>query len=255
MANDEAEDQDVLGEISALPADAGSLSGTIHELVRAPSAGDTWVTEAVADVEAAITRLMDEFLTEPFIHRVEHSLHVRLVQLLSDWEHLRGWYRIGGSGFRTQLIHKEWPETRPRKKPDLSADQRRGSFDLVILAPSQLEQASLEQFANGRIVPPIVIEMGLDYGYEHLKDDDLKLANSEVRHPYLVHLYRRPSGHRALTERIIADIAKRAKIAYAWHDLDSAKVYVKHLDDPEITGMEYPPKRASRPRFQNAGPS
>lgn len=121
---------------------------------------------------------MSSWRNRSFIHRVEHSLHVRLVQLLSEREHLRGWYRIGGSGFRTQLIHKEWLETRPQKKPDLSAYQRRGSFDLVILATGRLEQATLDQFAAGRIVPAIVAEMGLDYGYMHVKDDNQKLPTA-----------------------------------------------------------------------------
>ena len=118
-------------------------------------------------IEASITKLIDEFRVHPFIHRVEHSLHIRLVQLLSEWEHLRGWYPIGDSGFKTQLIHKEWPEARPRKEPDLTADRRRGSFDLVILAPSQLQRTALEQFRVGRIDAPIVIELGLRVGIAH----------------------------------------------------------------------------------------
>ena len=72
------------------------------------------------------------------------------------------------SSFKTQLIHKEWPEARPRKKPDLTADRRRGSFDLVVLAPSQLRRTALEQFRVGRIDAPIVIELGLNYGRQHL---------------------------------------------------------------------------------------
>jgi hypothetical protein len=80
--------------------------------------------------------------------------------------------------FKTQLIHKEWPEARPRKKPDLVADRRRGSFDLVVLAPSQLQRTALEQFIVGRINAPIVIEPGLNYGKQHLTGDRHKLANS-----------------------------------------------------------------------------
>ena len=119
------------------------------------------------DYAEPVTKLIDEFRVHPFIHRVEHSLHIRLVQLLSEWEHLRGWYPIGDSGFKTQLIHKEWPEARPRKEPDLTADRRRGSFDLVILAPSQLQRTALEQFRVGRIDAPIVIELGLRVGIAH----------------------------------------------------------------------------------------
>jgi hypothetical protein len=86
------------------------------------------------------------------------------MQLLSEWEHLRGRYPIDDSGFKTQLIHKEWPETRQRKKKsELIVDRRRGSFDVVVFAPSQLEIATLEQFTVGRIDAQIVIELGLGY--------------------------------------------------------------------------------------------
>ena len=133
--------QDLQEEQKAMPADAKALLDKVHTTVPAPPPGDEWVAEAVNAVEASITTLIDEFLAQPFIHRVEHSLHVRLMQLLSEWEHLRGWYPIDDSGFKTQLIHKEWPETRPRKKKsELIVDRRRGSFDVVVLAPSQLEK-------------------------------------------------------------------------------------------------------------------
>src|SRR2546421_9667492 len=151
MINDETQDQDLREEQKAMPADAKALLDKVHMAVPAPPLGDEWIAEAVKAVEASITKLIDEFRAQPFIHRVEHSLHIRLVQLLSEWEHLRGWYPIGDSGFKTQLIHKEWPEARPRKEPDLTADRRRGSFDLVILAPSQLQRTALEQFRVGRI--------------------------------------------------------------------------------------------------------
>jgi hypothetical protein len=186
-------------------------------------------------VEASITKLIDEFRVQPFIHRVEHSLHIRLVQLLGEWELLRGWYPIGGSGFKTQLIHKEWPEARPRKKPDLSADRRRGSFDLVVLAPSQLQRTALEQFRFGRIDAPIVIELGLNYGREHLAGDRQKLANSAVQHPYLVHLSRMPSSQQGAIEEDIAGISGRPKIAYVHHDLEGREVSYRHLGSPDIT--------------------
>lgn len=110
-------------------------SGVSSGSVPAPPADDEWVAEAVRSVEASITRLADEFRLDPFLHRVEHSLHVRLVQLLSEWENLRGLHPIGQGKFRTQLIHKEWPESKPRMKLDLTGDRRRGSFDIAVLAP------------------------------------------------------------------------------------------------------------------------
>jgi hypothetical protein len=168
MIHDRTQHQDLYNEQKGLPADAEALPGKAGEIVPAPPQDDGWVAEAVTAVEASITKLIDEFRVQPFIHRVEHSLHIPLVQLLGEWEHLRGWYPISDSGFKTQLIHKEWPEARPRKKPDLTADRRRGSFDLVVLAPSQLRRTALEQFRVGRIDAPIVIELGLNYGRQHL---------------------------------------------------------------------------------------
>ena len=70
---------------------------------------------------------------------------------------------IGASGLTTQLIHKEWPETVVRVGRGKTVE-RRGLFDIVVLAPAQFEEVTLEQFLQGRIEPPIVIEVGLDYG-------------------------------------------------------------------------------------------
>jgi hypothetical protein len=137
MINDETQDQDLQKEQKAMPADAKALLDTVHMIVPAPPPGDEWVAEAVKAVEASITKLIDEFRAQPFIHRVEHSLHARLMQLLSEWEHLRGWYPIADSGFKTQLIHKEWPETKPRKKePELIVDRRRAPSTWLFSLPA-----------------------------------------------------------------------------------------------------------------------
>jgi hypothetical protein len=237
MSNDETQDQDLQEEHQAIPADAKPLLDKVHMTVPAPPPGDEWVAEAVKAGEVSITKLIDESRAQPFIHRVEHSLHVRLMQLLSEWEHLRGWYPIDDGRFKTQLIHKEWPETNPRKKkPELIVYRRRGSFDVVVLAPSQLEKATLEQFTVGRSDAPIVIELGLGYWNDHLKDDREKLANSQVQHPYLVHLSRMPSGYQEDTEVIIAGIEAPTQIAYVHHDLEQKKVHFKHLGSRELRG-------------------
>jgi hypothetical protein len=241
MIHDGTQDQDLYDEQEGLPGGAEALPGKAGEIVPAPPQGDGWVAAAVTAVEASITKLIQEFRGQPFIHRVEHSLHIRLVQLLGEWEHLRGWYPIGDSGFKTQLIHKEWPEARPRKKPDLTADRRRGSFDLVVLAPSQLHRTALEQFRTGRIDAPIVIELGLNYGSQHLAADRQKLANSEVQHAYLVHLSRMPSSRQGATEDVIAEISERPQIAYVHHDLEAKEVSYRHLGSPDIMKEKYLP--------------
>ena len=49
-----------------------------------------------------------------------------------------------------------------------------------MLAPSQLAQASIDQFRQGRIHTPIVVEVGLDYGRAHLEQDLKKLRTSRL---------------------------------------------------------------------------
>jgi hypothetical protein len=160
---------------------------------------DEWVTQAVDAVEAAITKLVDQFLQDPFTHRVEHSLHVQLYRLLCESDQLNRMHPIGGTGFKTQLIHKEWPETKPRP-----GKNGRGSFDLAILSPGQLAKVqTIEQFIHGRIAAPIVVELGLCYQDVHLNGDIGKLLASKIQHPYLVHFSRLRSHKRPTTEAII----------------------------------------------------
>src|SRR2546429_5828403 len=102
-------------------------------------------------------------------------------------------------------------------------------------APSQLQGTALEQFRVGRIDGPIVIELGLNYGRQHLAGDRQKLANSEVQHPYLVHLSRMPSSRQGATEDVIAGISERPKIAYVHHDLEVREVSYRHLGSLDIT--------------------
>jgi hypothetical protein len=114
---------------------------------------------AVEKVEQAVDLLVDDFAEHPYRHRVEHSLHLQLYRALADHRQLDVLAPVGTSSLRAGLIHKEWPETRPGRDAD-----RRGLFDLAVLAPSQLAQASIDQFRQGRIHAPIVVEVGLDYG-------------------------------------------------------------------------------------------
>ena len=119
------------------------------------------------------------------MHRVEHSLHCDLFSRLSFGENLN--QRLFLNGELMQLIHKEWPEFRPR--PD--KNNRRGNFDLVILSPNSLKESNIWDFINGRIEAPIVIEMGLNYTINHLEQDLLKLNNSNIYRGYLIHLARK----------------------------------------------------------------
>jgi hypothetical protein len=159
-----------------------------------------WEIAARDATESAINQLVLEFVERPYLHRVEHSIHCRLFQLMAAQPAFHGQLSFGK--WTTQAIHKEWPEyvVRPEK------GNRRGAFDLVVLSPDAVRNASLRQFRDGVIRPSIVIEMGLDYGYSHLSGDVRKLRNSGIGYSYLVHLARQNvPGDFAAIERLLGE--------------------------------------------------
>jgi hypothetical protein len=212
---------------------AHGKTGGLSPLVSAPS-NDAWVSDAVPLVEDAISSLVDRFVSAPYLHRVEHSFHAELISELRKHEQLRTYVEIGASGLTTQLVHKEWPETVVRVDRGKTVE-RRGLFDIVVLAPAQFEEVTLEQFRQGRIEPPIVIEVGLDYGLKHLNGDIDKLLTSKVPHPYLIHLSRIGPRIEAVEDRIngIAASAPRLRVAYVHHGTGS--VAVKRLNDSAVS--------------------
>jgi hypothetical protein len=224
-------------------------SSTAHDktdglspLVSAPI-NDAWVSDTVPLVEDAIGSLVDRFVSAPYLHRVEHSFHAELISELRRRDKLRACVEIGASGLTTQLIHKEWPETVVRVDRGKTVE-RRGLFDIVVLAPAQFEEVTLEQFLQGRIEPPIVIEVGLDYGLKHIDGDIDKLLTSKVPHPYLIHLSRIGPRVKAVEDRIheIATSAPRLQVAYVHHR--TGGVAVKRLNDLAVslqpTAIRYP---------------
>ena len=145
----------------------------------------------VKDVlESSINALIKEFIEQPYKHRCEHSLHCELYNMLMEHQSLQGVFQLKGTAYGTILLHKEWPETiaRPEK------NNRRGNFDLAILDPNSVSRCSLKDFNKGLIKPDFVVEMGLNYDLEHLKNDANKLANSDCKHGYLIHLYQPHKG-------------------------------------------------------------
>ena len=236
MIHNETQDQE---QTVGLPPDETNAlkRRPLPPLVPVPQKGDPWVADAVKAVEAAITKLVEEFRVHPFAHRVEHSLHVRLVQLLSEWEELRGWHPLKEGGFKSQLIHKEWPETYGEEL-ERGTSKRRGSFDIAIVTPDQLRQASIDQFRLGRIAAPIVIELGLGYWDEHLRADYKKLKDSKIQHGYLVHLSRMPSARRMPTEKLINSLHD-VGVVYVHHDIPNRRVSYKTLDGKPITEEDY----------------
>ncbi|ABS05856.1 hypothetical protein Krad_4397 [Kineococcus radiotolerans SRS30216 = ATCC BAA-149] len=209
------------------PAASGSA---VEPLVEVLPEDEGWIADAVPRVELAIRALVDGFLANPYLHRVEHSLHAELFSLLKEHELLAARQALR-DGLTTQLVHKEWPETRPQ--PHKGGG--RGLFDLVVLAPTQLARASRQQFRDGRIEAPIVVELGLDYGLTHLRGDDEKFRNSRVRHPYLVHLARASTARVAEVEKFIARVEAPVQVAYAHLHPGTGATRHRHVGTVSVT--------------------
>jgi hypothetical protein len=218
--------RDYGGELQR-PGRFADLTGGIRldhdSLSEAPS---PWEASARVAVEWAIDELVREFITYPYLHRCEHSIHCRLYQLLSGREELHGGASIGRR--KTQLVHKEWPEFRPRPRK-----RGRGNFDLVILSPDRVQATTLDEFLQGRIRPSFAIEMGLDDDLEHLSSDVAKFRNSGIAGSYVVHLVREQvSDHFKSVEDTILNGGVRS--AYA-HHCRGGQVRYKLVNDSEIS--------------------
>jgi hypothetical protein len=187
-----------------------------------------WLHDAAEAVDEAIDELVDSFRANPYLHRVEHSLHLHLYELLTNRKFFSGPQPIGKTGHRTQLIHKEWPETRPR--PDKGG---RGNFDFAILAPAQLAEARIDQFTGGHIEAAIIIEIGLNYDYEHLAGDHGKLVESNATSGYLVDV-RRVGQRDRRSETLICNLSDQVKGAYAYAPISGQNAF-KHIADRQMT--------------------
>lgn len=202
-------------------------------LVGAAHADDAWVAQARSAVERALTEEVDRFLDQPLLHRVEHSLHAQLWSRLKREPLFQEEVALRGGGYMTQLVHKEWPETVARRRAD-GKPRPRGLFDLAILSPEQVRLADPEQFAFGRIEAPIVIEVGLDYGEGHLREDCHKLVNSRVPAGYLLHLSRLTDSKQEETEQLICRPPEGIRTAYAHVDLLRKRSRSKRVQEDDV---------------------
>jgi hypothetical protein len=196
-------------------------------VIGADAPEDDWLRQAVSMVEESLDGLLREFLSDPYAHRVEHSLHARLFTILTAHPHLQTRIPLIGGRFFSQPVHKEWPETIPRP------ETKRGNFDLAVLPPSVLGNAGTGNFRKGRVVAPIVIEIGLDYGAAHLADDQDKLLHSKVRHGYLLHLTRVGKDN-ARVNQIIQDPGGEGTIKTAFARVTGSQKFVKFVGDTSI---------------------
>ncbi len=203
--------------------------------VPAPGADDAWVLTARAAVDRAITKLAEQFLEDPYLHRVEHSLHTALHSHLKQETELTDVVQLASTGHRTQLVHKEWPETIAEQGSNGMV--KKGNFDIGILSPAQVSSAMLKQFRAGRIDAPLAIEVGLDYGVKHLKQDAAKLLHREVPVPYLLHLSRIKvtTQEQDTTERLLCEPAAPLRTAYVHIDPATGARRFKLIEDSVIS--------------------
>jgi hypothetical protein len=137
-------------------------------------------------INITIMKFGDEFIKDPFLHRVEHSMHCELYQMLTSsiTEQYQSRYILNKNGFRSQLIHKEWPHQDNIDK----GHRRRGNYDLVILDKKSLKQCTLDQYRLGRnVVLNTVIELGLNYDTNHLLKDCKTLNNTKSKNKWIIH--------------------------------------------------------------------
>ena len=160
-----------------------------------------WSDDKKCIVESQINRCVLDFMRQPYLHRVEHSLHIEMCRRLAERQELLEQF-IRFDDRSASIVQKEWPETvtRPEK-----AD-RRGSFDISILAPTS--EITRGHFIGGYIRPAFVIEVCLNYGKDHFIGDFDKLRNSHIRWGYLAH-FARPEGEpQEEVEAYIAQVEK-----------------------------------------------
>ncbi|HEO65745.1 MAG TPA: hypothetical protein ENI73_07730 [Spirochaetes bacterium] len=192
-----------------------------------------WEEKAKEIVEKSIDQFILDFIDFPYLHRVEHSIHCELYNILSNGRLLGNQYPLGDHSI-SQAVHKEWPEYKPRPEKG----NRRGNFDLSILSPEQLKRSTIKDFRYGRIKPFIAMELGLDYKLDHLDQDLYKLKNSEIQYGYLIHLIREQyvSDHFNDMERfILEEIHDPVKVAYA--RISDSMIYYKLVQDKDIKAI------------------
>jgi hypothetical protein len=210
---------------------AGNANRSGIDIESAENSASSWIAEAVNQVEVSINHLIREFIQYPYLHRVEHSIHCELYRILTSYRLFMT--SIPVERWSTQPIQKEWPEwtSRPEKS------NRRGNFDLCVIAPQDFKDSLLNDYRDGRIKPSIVIELGLDYGPEHLRGDANKLINSKIERGYLIHLLRAEKVDAFETaEDFLLDLERDySTIKTAYAGVTSTRVAFKLIGDTAIT--------------------
>lgn len=202
------------------------------------SARKDWASSVIPWVDECIEQLVRDFMSHPYMHRVEHSLHIQLYNLLLRDERLQRPHLIGTSAFKTGLLHKEWPGQTAIVDPRTGRG-RRQSYDLAILDPASVKAHTLENFSRGTYEAPIVIELGLDYSLGHLEGDLSKFDVNQVPYPYVVHFSRKRTRLAGQVEQAILNAPDRVRSVFVHLDPDQHAYRYKSLDSKSIECAPY----------------
>ena len=171
-------------------------------------------------VEKCIEYIIDEFVKNPYLHRVEHSLHCEIYKILEN-KLIENNIITNRLGFKVCLIQKEWPHPE-----NIDNSRRRGNYDLVILGYDSLINSTLNNYLIGKNIEiNTAIEVGLNYSIKHLEKDCETLSKTNAKNKIIIHLKNKHSRKTeiVLIKRKVNDcIEKYTDISfyYAWVILD-----------------------------------
>jgi hypothetical protein len=221
------------GTVEKTP-DSKALQESERQSEMGTGLASSWIEEAVSVVEQSINQFVREFIYYPYLHRVEHSIHCELYRILSNQRLFM--MKIPIERWLSQPVQKEWPEWIPRPEKG----NRRGNFDLCIVSPDDTKTCLFSDFREGRVKPPIVIELGLDYGLSHLKGDATKIINSKIKYGYLVHLLREEvvDDFNSVEDFLLTLEREHNNVKTAYARVTISHVAYKLIGDTQITKFE-----------------
>lgn len=154
-------------------------------------------------VKEAIEQFCLEFVKKPYLCYTEHGLHARFY--LTLYNLLPGDRRyINFHNEDVCVVQKEYPTAHHLNK------SRRQNWDIAVLEEPVSEQKSKEK-AYDFLPLNSVIEFGLNEGQEHLVEDRRRLCHekSNVKHKFIVHLYRISHSGNPFSGRDLSEKSKR----------------------------------------------
>jgi len=186
-------------------------------------------------INYSVIHLLNDFILNPYIHRVEHSLHCELYGLITkELATIPKTNRLMRNihDFNTQLVHKEWPH-----QNGIDKSLRRGNYDLVVLDYPSLMNCSLNDYLVGKNIDiTSVIELGLNYPTSHIEKDCITLSKTKAKNKWIIHfrnIKSRKSSIKKHREKINDCSCRYNDISfiYAWVILENDKI---KLIDKEI---------------------